>query len=74
VRKLKFKYSAAFALLVPAVLMWGCAGAAVKKSQIHSFNINPENGLKGGTVVTVTVITGDQVKSVMGTIDIPGAY
>ncbi len=55
-------------------VLGGCAGAIIKSSPIQSFTIVPDHGLKGGTVVTVTVITSENIKYVSGTIDIPGAY
>lgn len=73
-RKLKFNTHFAAAIIFLSLVLSGCAGIQARKSAIYSLEIKPERGLKGGTVVTVSVVTGDEIRSVSGTIDIPGAY
>ncbi|MCE5300844.1 MAG: hypothetical protein LLG37_08255 [Spirochaetia bacterium] len=54
--------------LIPAVLLLalsGCATVPAGRNNME-FTITPDHGLKAGTIVTVTVKTGDEVTAVSG--------
>ena len=69
-KKLKYKFTAVFLLLT--ALVCGCATLPASKN-ILDFSITPETGIKDGTIVTVSVRTTDEVRQVLGFIDMMGS-
>lgn len=68
----KLKYRLLTALFILATLGYGCASVQ-PAHKIMEFSITPETGIKGGTIVTVSVRAADDVEKVLGTIELMGS-
>jgi hypothetical protein len=68
----KLKYRLLTAAVLAAALFYGCASVPLA-NEIMQFSITPETGIKGGTIVTVSVKAADDVVKVVGSVELMGS-
>ena len=68
----KLKYRLLTAAVLAAALFYGCVSVPLAH-EIMQFSITPETGIKGGTIVTVSVKAAEDVVKVMGSVELMGS-